>query len=111
MVGDSQRLRGDRQTGVDRCRRREERGVDDEEILDVMRAAVRIQHRVTRVAAEAERAALVRGVLAAEGVLDDRSEAKLAEGPLRLADEAAVRPDVVGAGVAPHLARRLASGA
>ena len=50
---------------VHRRRRGEERRVDDEEVLDVVRAAERIEHRCPRIGAEAQRAALVRGVLRA----------------------------------------------
>ena len=53
VVGDAQRLRDDRQAGVDGRRRREERGVDDEQVLDVVRAAERVEHRRARIGAEA----------------------------------------------------------
>src|SRR5688572_554052 len=63
VVGHAQRLRGNRQRGVDRGRRRKERGVDDEEILDVVGAAKRIEDRGPRIRSETKRAALVRRVL------------------------------------------------
>ena len=63
VVRDPQRLRRDRQAGVDRRRRWKERGVDDEQIVHVVGAAIRIQHRFARVGPETERAALVRRVL------------------------------------------------
>ena len=41
VIGDAQRLRRNRQRRIDGGRRGEERGVDDEQVLDVVRAAVR----------------------------------------------------------------------
>ena len=68
VVRHPERLRGDGQPGIDGSRRRKERRVDDEEILDVVRAAERIEHRRARVVAEDERAALMRRVPHADRV-------------------------------------------
>src|SRR6476646_2531625 len=76
VVRDPKRLRRNRQAWVDRRRRRKERRVHDEEILDVVRATERIEHRLTGVGAEAERPALMRRVLALMRVLHDDPEAE-----------------------------------
>ena len=79
-----QRLRDDRQPRVDRRRRGKERRVDDEEIVDVVGAAERVEHRLRAIAAEDERAALMRRVARAVRVRDDQRKADAAEDPLGL---------------------------
>ena len=87
VIRDAQRLRRDRQPRVDRRGRREERRIDDEQVVDVVRAAERIEHRRARIGAEAERAALMRRVLLLVRVRDDDPEAETPEDALHFRDE------------------------
>src|SRR6185312_17046417 len=59
-VGDAQRVGDDGQRRIDGTDRREKAGVGDIEIVDAMRLAVDVEHRGRRIAAEAQRAGLVR---------------------------------------------------
>jgi hypothetical protein len=59
MVADPQRIGDDRQGRVDSGARHEKAAVDDVEVVDLVRAAVDVECRALRVAAEADRAILV----------------------------------------------------
>ena len=60
VVADAQRVGHRRQRGVDRADAREEARVDDVEVVDVVRAAVGVEHRRRRAEAEPARPRLVR---------------------------------------------------
>jgi len=96
VVCDPDCLRNDGQPRVDRSRRREERRIHDVEVVDVVGLAVNVEHRLVRVGAEHQRAALVRGVLGSVRVLDHDPEPELAENVLHLLDQPVVRSQVVG---------------
>src|SRR6186997_373485 len=87
VVGDAQRLGGNGQTRVHRRGRWEERGVHDEQVLDVMGAAQRVEHGRAWIGAEAQRSALVRRVPVSVGVLHHEPEAEPPQDPLRFLDE------------------------
>ena len=61
MVADAQRVGNDGQGRVDRRARRKEAAVDDIQIVDLVRAAIDVERRRCRVAAEADRAVLMSG--------------------------------------------------
>src|ERR1700730_640032 len=79
MVGDPERLRGNRQCRVHCGRRRKKRRIDDEEILDVVRAAVRTQQGRSSVCPETERSTLMRGVAVPVRVAHHLPEAEAPE--------------------------------
>ena len=60
-----------------------------------MGAAIGVEHRLARISAKHQRAALVGGVLGFVGVGDDHPEAELAEHAPGLADQSFVRAQVV----------------
>src|SRR6185369_12471899 len=60
MVADPQRVGHDRQRRVHRRARRKEAAVDDVQVVDMMRAAVGVEHRRRGVRAETQRTVLVR---------------------------------------------------
>src|SRR5215468_7198307 len=60
MIADTQRIRHDGKSGIHRSARWEEAAVDDVEIVDVMRLAIRVERRCCGVAAEPDGAVLVR---------------------------------------------------
>ena len=62
MVRRAQRLRCDGEGRVYRGRGRKKRGIDTEEIVDIVGSAPGIEHRSLRVGTEDGRAALVRGI-------------------------------------------------
>src|SRR5258708_10980505 len=95
VIRDPNRLGRDRQPGVHRRGRGEERRVDDEEILDVVGAAERIEDGGTPIRAETERPALVGRVPLAMRVLHHDPETQPLQDPLRLRDQHAVLDDVV----------------
>jgi 4-hydroxy-2-oxoheptanedioate aldolase len=59
VVADAQRVGNDGQGRVDRRARRKKTGVDDIQIVDLVRAAIEVERRRCRVAAEADRAVLM----------------------------------------------------
>src|ERR1043166_8949588 len=97
VIRHTQRLRHDRQSRVHRRGRWEERGVDHEQVLEVMRPAEGIEHRRTRVVAENEGPALMRRVAEPERQLLDPPEPAVAEqGPQRL-PQLAMRAEIARA--------------
>ena len=95
VVRHAKRLRDDRQARVDRGRRRKERRVDDEQIVHVVRAAERIEHRRPRIAAEHERAALMRRVARRVRVRHHLPESEPVQDSRRFLHESCMRPQVV----------------
>ena len=107
VIGCPQGLGDDREPGIHGRRRGEERGVHDEEVLDVVRAAILIQHGCSRVAAEHGGSTLVRGVPAAVRVFHHAPEAEPAQYAVGLPYQPVVGDRVVWTVVQPDAARRL----
>src|SRR5581483_2493058 len=60
-IGDAQGVGDDGQRRVDRADRRKEAGIGEIEVVELVRLAVEVEHRVSRIDAEARGAGLVRG--------------------------------------------------
>ena len=60
MVPNAKRIGHDRERGIHRAARREEAGIDDIEIVQLMRLAIEVEHRGPRVMAKARGAVLMR---------------------------------------------------
>ena len=81
--------------GIHRCGRREERAVDDEQVVDVVRAAEGVEHGRTRIGPEHERPALVRRVPRPVRMRHDDRETEPAQDPFRVPHQPPVRAQIV----------------
>ena len=95
MIGDPQRLGNDGQTGIDCGRRRKKRRIDDEEILHIVRPAVRVEHRLLRIRTEYDRPALVGRVLFLVRKRHHDPESESFEHPANLSHQPCMCPLIV----------------